>query len=246
MSSSINQDHMIDPPIVKKFKTNDGKIQTVTNTANIYISEHKVNRQRRGKTLDTSGKFSGCIVWFTGLSGAGKSTISMGVEEELVSRGISCYCLDGDNLRAGLCKDLTFSLEDRNENIRRAIEAAILLADSGQVVLCSLISPNREERRNARGLAKNAKLPFFEVYIDTPLEVCEERDTKGLYRKARNNEIKDFTGIHQEYEKPNKPELTLETVNRQVEACVNDVVQLLQSGVRNSKNTNRELILTFF
>ena len=172
-----------------------------------------------------------------GLSASGKSTISMGVEDELVSRGIACYCLDGDNLRAGLCKGLGFSLEDRKENIRRAIEAAKLQADGGTIVLCSLVSPMEEDRQNARQIATNANLPFFEVHVNTSIEDCIKRDPKKLYKKALAGEIKNFTGVGQSYEVPENPELSLSTVDpilgtpRAVEACVGEVIKLLKDEV---------------
>lgn len=213
--------------VSKRGRNNQGGVAT-SSSSNVFTAEHKVSRQKRGKTLDSGGKFRGCIVWFTGLSGAGKSTVAMGLEEILVSRGILCYCLDGDNMRAGLCKGLGFSPEDRRENIRRTVEVSKLLADSGQVVLCSLVSPFREDRQTARSIARHAKLPFLEVFVNTPLEECEKRDTKGLYKRARAGEIKGFTGIDQAYEKPEDPELSLYTVGRSVDETVQDVVNLLE------------------
>jgi len=235
LMSTIDESSPIIFPPAKKFKIVDGQSQPIQqNVSNISVVEHNVNRQRRGKTLDSSGRFRGCIVWFTGLSASGKSTISMGVEDELVSRGIACYCLDGDNLRAGLCKGLGFSLEDRKENIRRAIEAAKLQADGGTIVLCSLVSPMEEDRQNARQIATNANLPFFEVHVNTSIEDCIKRDPKKLYKKALAGEIKNFTGVGQSYEVPENPELSLSTVDpilgtpRAVEACVGEVIKLLK------------------
>ena len=197
--------------------------------SNVFVTEHKVSRAERGKVLDFAGKFRGCVVWFTGLSGAGKSTIAMGVENQLVSRGIQCYCLDGDNMRAGLNKGLGFQREDRQENIRRTAEVAKIVADSGQIVLCSLISPNEADRSMARMVMKTAKLPFFEVYVNTPVEECERRDTKGLYEKQRNTPF-GLIGVdkNQPYEAPVKPELDLNTVGRSVEETVNTVIKLLR------------------
>lgn len=197
--------------------------------SNVFVTEHKVSRAERGKVLDFAGKFRGCVVWFTGLSGAGKSTIAMGVENQLVSRGIQCYCLDGDNMRAGLNKGLGFQREDRQENIRRTAEVAKIVADSGQIVLCSLISPNEADRSMARMVMKAAKLPFFEVYVNTPVEECERRDTKGLYEKQRNTPF-GLIGVdkNQPYEAPVKPELDLNTVGRSVEETVNTVIKLLR------------------
>jgi 3'-phosphoadenosine 5'-phosphosulfate synthase len=164
--------------------------------------------------------------------------------------GMFCYCLDGDNMRAGLCKGLGFPPEDRKENIRRTIEVAKLIADSGQIVLCSLVSPYREDRKNARDLANQANLPFLEVFVNTPLEECERRDTKGLYKKARAGEIRGshymllvlpslqlhwyftgFTGIDQVYEEPEHPDLSLRTVGRSIEDSVGDVINMLIESV---------------
>ena len=196
---------------------------------NVFVTEHKVTREQRGKALDLDGKFRGCVVWFTGLSGAGKSTVAMGVENLLVSKGIQCYCLDGDNMRAGLNQGLGFTREDRKENIRRTAEAARIVADSGQVALCSLISPNKEDRYTARMIMKRAELPFFEVYVNTPVEECERRDTKGLYEKQRKKPF-GLIGVdkNQPYEAPIEPELSLKTVGRSIEETVNTVIQLLQ------------------
>ena len=225
--------------------------------SNVFVTEHKVSRAERGKVLDFAGKFRGCVVWFTGLSGAGKSTIAMGVENQLVSRGIQCYCLDGDNMRAGLNKGLGFQREDRQENIRRTAEVAKIVADSGQIVLCSLISPNEADRSMARMVMKAAKLPFFEVYVNTPVEECERRDTKGLYEKQRNTPF-GLIGVdkNQPYEAPVKPELDLNTVGRSVEETVNTVIKLLRdhdvipinlpaksSPLKNIKNGVDEIII---
>ena len=211
----------------KRLKMEDGDLGK--QGSNVFVTEHKVSRAERGKVLDFAGKFRGCVVWFTGLSGAGKSTIAMGVENQLVSRGIQCYCLDGDNMRAGLNKGLGFQREDRQENIRRTAEVAKIVADSGQIVLCSLISPNEADRSMARMVMKAAKLPFFEVYVNTPVEECERRDTKGLYEKQRNTPF-GLIGVdkNQPYEAPVKPELDLNTVGRSVEETVNTVIKLLR------------------
>lgn len=140
--------------------------------------------------------FRGCTVWLTGLSGAGKTSIAFQVEAFLVDRGIAAYGLDGDNVRTGLNRNLGFSKEDRTENIRRVAEVAKLFADSGQVCLCSFVSPFEEDRQMARQIHKESDLPFFEVFVDTPLTVCEARDTKGLYKKAREGAYSNFTKIH--------------------------------------------------
>uniref|UniRef100_A0A2K5DX02 3'-phosphoadenosine 5'-phosphosulfate synthase 1 n=1 Tax=Aotus nancymaae TaxID=37293 RepID=A0A2K5DX02_AOTNA len=163
-----------------------------------------------------------------GLSGAGKTTVSMALEEYLVCHGIPCYTLDGDNIRQGLNKNLGFSPEDREENVRRIAEVAKLFADAGLVCITSFISPYTQDRNNARQIHEGASLPFFEVFVDAPLHVCEQRDVKGLYKKARAGEIKGFTGIDSEYEKPEAPELVLKTDSCDVNDCVQQVVELLQ------------------
>lgn len=155
-----------------------------------------MSRAKRGQTLGSVRGFRGCTVWLTGLSGAGKTSIAFQLEAFLVERGIAAYGLDGDNVRTGLNCNLGFSKEDRTENIRRVAEVAKLFADSGQICLCSFVSPFEEDRRMARRVHKDFDLPFFEIFIDTPLNVCEARDTKGLYKKAREGTIKGFTGSH--------------------------------------------------
>ena len=160
----------------------------------------------------------GVVAWFTGLSGSGKSTIAAGVEAALVASGRLAYGVDGDNLRHGLNADLGFSDHDRRENIRRAGEVASLLADAGVIVLVSLISPFRSERDQVR--QKQPPGRFLEVFVDTPLEVCEARDPKGLYRRARAGQLPAFTGISSPYERPEAPELVLETAHLPLEQCV--------------------------
>ena len=155
--------------------------------------------------------FRGATVWLTGLSGSGKSTVAIAAERRLVAAGRPAYTLDGDNLRHGLNGDLGFSPEDRSENIRRAAEVARLFADAGVVALVPMISPYRNERDRARRLHLDAGLQFIEVYVATPLEVCEQRDPKGLYARARAGEIRGFTGIDDPYEPPVTPEVTLTT-----------------------------------
>lgn len=151
----------------------------------------------------------GATVWLTGLSGSGKSTIAVELERLLNAAGRPAYRLDGDNLRHGLNADLGFSAEDRDENVRRAGEVARLLADAGVVAIVALISPYRVGRDRVRAIHRESTLPFFEVYVDTPIEVCEERDVKGLYAKARTGELTGFTGIDDPYEPPAEPELVL-------------------------------------
>jgi bifunctional enzyme CysN/CysC len=177
----------------------------------------------------------GAILWFTGLSGSGKTTIANALERELTRRGMHSYQLDGDNLRFGLNRDLGFSEEDRKENIRRAGEAAVLFADSSTVVITSLISPFREDRDLVRELAREKQVAFLEVFVDAPLAVCEQRDPKGLYAKARKGEIAQFTGISSPYEAPSAPELTLQTETLKVEACVTAVIDALLPLVQPRK-----------
>lgn len=164
-----------------------------------------------------------CILWFTGLSGAGKSTVANALEQALHQRGYHTYLLDGDNVRHGLNKNLGFSAEDREENIRRIGEVAKLFVDGGTIVLTAFISPYRRDRELVRELVDEGE--FVEVFVDTPLDVCEDRDPKGLYKKARAGEIKGFTGIDDPYEAPDQPEITLHTDRKSIEESV---VQILE------------------
>lgn len=165
------------------------------------------------------------VLWFTGLSGAGKSTIAHATEERLHQLGCRTYVLDGDNVRHGLCGDLGFTVEDRHENIRRIGEMSKLFADAGIVTLTAFISPLRADRERVRRLVGT---DFLEIYCRCPVEVCEERDVKGLYRKARAGEIKDFTGISSPYEEPDNPELIIDSSRMAVEESVAAVLALLQ------------------
>lgn len=169
-------------------------------------------------------------LWFTGLSGSGKSTLATEVEAELVSRGVLAYVLDGDNVRFGLNSDLGFAPEDRTENIRRIGEVCRLMHDSGLVVLTAFISPYRSDRDRVRALHPVGG--FHEIHVDTPMEVCEERDVKGLYAKARAGELPDFSGISAPYEPPDTPELRIDTAGRDIAECVAGVLDhLVRSGV---------------
>jgi len=161
----------------------------------------------------------GCVVWFTGLSGSGKSTLSREVERELFARGFHAFLLDGDHLRRALNADLGFSPEDRSENIRRTAEVARLLAMSGQVTITAFISPYRKDREKARTIATASGCDFFEVFIDAPLAVCEARDPKGLYRRARAGEIRQFTGVDAPYEAPETPEIHVRTAEAGITDC---------------------------
>lgn len=169
------------------------------------------------------------VLWFTGLSGSGKSTVANAVESKLLSLGKHSYLLDGDNVRHGLNKDLGFSDDDRVENIRRIGEVAKLFVDSGAIVLTAFISPFIADREQVRDLMAEGQ--FLEVFIDTPLEVCEQRDPKGLYKKARAGEIKNFTGIDSKYEVPLSPEIHVKTAGKSVTECAEFVVaQLADKG----------------
>jgi adenylylsulfate kinase len=168
----------------------------------------------------------GATIWLTGLSGSGKSTIAVAVEAELVKRGRLAYVLDGDNVRHGLNKNLGFSPEDRTENIRRIAEVAKLFTDSGVLAFTSFISPYREDREAARALFDDGD--FVEVYVDADVATCEERDPKGLYKKARKGEIPEFTGISAPYEAPESPELVLDTARKGPEECVKALIAYLE------------------
>lgn len=169
----------------------------------------------------------GAVLWFTGLSGSGKSTIGHRVERMLIDRGAFAYVLDGDNVRHGLNSDLGFSAEDRTENIRRIGEVARLFADAGALVVSAFISPYRSDRDRIRG--RLAEGEFVEVFVDTPLEVCEARDPKGLYKKARAGEIQNFTGLDAPYEPPEKPEVHLRTAELTVDEAATQVVRYLEA-----------------
>ena len=171
----------------------------------------------------------GATVWFTGLSGSGKSSVAVEVERALVAAGRAAYLLDGDNVRHGLNADLGFSAADRTENIRRIGEVARLFADAGVVALVPVISPYRADRARARTIHEAVGLPFVEVYVDTPIEVCEARDPKGLYAKARAGEIRGFTGIDDPYEAPEHPDLRLTPTDGDAAAQAARVLALLPS-----------------
>ena len=188
---------------------------------NIVWHESSVDREARSKQR---GHHS-AILWFTGLSGSGKSTLANAVNVALFKNGYSTYVLDGDNIRHGLCKDLGFSDNDREENIRRIGEVSKLFLDAGIIVLTAFVSPFRIDRENARSLVKDQD--FIEIYCAADLTICEKRDTKGLYKKARKGDIKDFTGISSPYEKPQSPELQIDTGVMDIDKCVNVVINFL-------------------
>lgn len=172
---------------------------------------------------------SGATLWFTGLSGSGKSTVAVALERLLLEHNRPAYRLDGDNIRHGLNSDLGFSPDERRENIRRISEVSKLFTDSGMLTLVSFISPYREVRSEARRLHQEAGLRFIEVYVNTPLQICEDRDVKGLYQKARAGELSEFTGISAPYEPPLSPEITLDTSRGTAEDAANECLRFLQT-----------------
>jgi adenylylsulfate kinase len=191
---------------------------------NITWHEGHVTREERAGLL----KQKGATLWFTGLSGSGKSTIAFTLEHALVQRGHLAYVLDGDNIRHGLNKNLGFSAADREENIRRIGEVAKLFADCGVVTMTSFISPYRKDRDTVRALHVAAGVPFIEVHVNTPIATCEQRDPKGLYKKARAGELKGFTGIDDPYEPPLKPEMTLDATNTSPQEATVLLLQYLE------------------
>lgn len=191
-------------------------------SSNVVWHQSTVNRKRR----EDKNQHKSVVLWFTGLSGSGKSTLAHAVEEELYQLGLNTFVLDGDNVRHGLNKDLSFSDQDRKENIRRISEAAKLMLEAGIITLTAFISPFREEREMARSLMPHGD--FIEIHCYCPLEVCETRDVKGLYKRARNGEIKDFTGISSPYEAPVKPELKIDTNALSLKESAQKVISLLR------------------
>lgn len=190
---------------------------------NVVWHQHAVDKNLRAELKQQKP----AVLWFTGLSGAGKSTIAGAVETRLTQLGYHTYLLDGDNVRHGLCSDLGFSEQDRRENIRRIGELAKLMADAGLIVLTAFISPHRSERQMVRDLLPQGE--FIEVYVNTSLEVCEQRDPKGLYKKARAGEIVNFTGIDSAYEEPTTPEIDLpagdEDIDTLVDLCIAELAR---------------------
>lgn len=191
---------------------------------NIVWHEQSLTKEER---RNKSGHHS-AVLWFTGLSGSGKSTVANAAARRLFDLGVGTYVLDGDNIRHGLNKDLGFSDEARKENIRRIGEVSKLFVDSGQMVFTAFISPFREDRDTVRALLEDGE--FIEVFVDCPIEKCEERDPKGLYKKARAGEIPEFTGISSPYEAPEQPELVVNTDQYSVEECVDQIVDYLKQN----------------
>ena len=198
---------------------------------NVVWHHATVTRQRR----NTQNKHKSVVLWFTGLSGSGKSTLAHAVEEELHQIGCRTIVLDGDNMRHGLCKDLDFSDESRKENIRRIGEVAKLFIESGVITLTAFISPFKEERDKVRKLLANQDL--IEIYVKCPIGVCEARDVKGMYKKAKANEIKNFTGISSPYEAPESPDLIVDTDQETLDESVDKVLGvLINRGIINNEN----------
>ena len=190
-------------------------------TKNLYWYEPSVTVKERWKSYD----YKSCVIWFTGLSAAGKSTLANRLCSELHNRGAKSYVLDGDNVRHGLNKNLGFTPEDRKENIRRIGEVAKLFVDAGLIAMTAFISPYKEDRESARKLLKEEE--FIEVFVKCPLPVCEQRDPKGIYRKAKAGQINEFTGVSAPYEEPQNPEIVLETDKMSLDECIASLLDYL-------------------
>lgn len=197
---------------------------TEQKATNVHWHHGDITKEDRSKLT----KQQGLTLWFTGLSGSGKSTVAVALEKALYQRGHLSYRLDGDNIRLGINKNLGFSAEDRTENIRRIGEIAKLFADTGVIALSSFISPYCSDRDQVRKTHEEGNMPFIEVYIDCPLEEAEKRDPKGLYKKARAGEIKNFTGIDDPYEAPKSPEIHLKTAEMSLEDEVEAIIAYLE------------------
>lgn len=193
---------------------------------NITSHNFQVSREKREK----SNGHKSFLIWFTGLSGSGKSTIANVLETELNKKDIKTYILDGDNVRTGLTKDLGFSPEDRTENIRRIAEVSNLMIDAGLVVLSAFVSPYKKDREAIRNVVKDAN--FVEVFVNTSLEECERRDVKGLYKKARAGEIKNMTGVSAPYEAPDQPDVEIKTETETVEQAVNKIMKVIANKLK--------------
>lgn len=195
-------------------------------SSNITKHDYHISREERNSQNDHNS----FVIWFTGLSGSGKSTVANQLEKELFTNGIRTYSLDGDNIRSGLNKGLTFSLEDRRENNRRIAEVAKLFMDAGMVTITAFISPLREDREEAKKVIGQDN--FIEIFVNTPIEICEERDVKGLYKKARAGEIKNFTGISSPYEAPEYPAIEIRTEEETVEESVERIIKVLKEKLK--------------
>lgn len=193
---------------------------------NIIPHSHQVGRKDRERKSGHKSK----VIWFAGLSGSGKSTLASSLEHWLHTKGKNTYILDGDNIRTGLNNDLDFSDTSRKENIRRIAEVSKLFLDAGVIVLTAFISPFREDRRAAREVIGTDN--FIEVHVDCPLEVCESRDVKGLYKKAREGKIKDFTGIDSPFEIPENPDISVNTADHSLEDCLKELIEKIEPKIR--------------
>jgi|SRR5690554_492380 len=192
---------------------------------NLFEHWFNIKREDRSKLK----KHKPLLLWFTGLSGSGKSTVANAVEQALFSKGIHTYILDGDNVRKGINANLSFSPEDRTENIRRIGEIANLMLDAGIVVLAAFVSPYREDRENVKNIVGIAN--FVEIYVNTPLEECERRDVKGLYKKARKGEIENFTGVNAPYEVPLTPDIEIDTAQMNLDDCVTKITKEIREKI---------------
>ncbi|MGR7812782.1 adenylyl-sulfate kinase [Lacinutrix undariae] len=193
---------------------------------NIILHHYQVSKTDR----EDRNKHKSFLIWFTGLSGSGKSTIANIVEQELYKLNVKTYTLDGDNIRKGINSDLTFAPEDRTENIRRIAEISNLMVDAGVVVLAAFVSPYKKDRVNIKNIVKDDN--FVEVYINTSVEECERRDVKGLYKKARTGEIKNMTGISAPYEAPENPDIEIKTEEKSVEEAVHDIMNYIKPKLK--------------
>lgn len=192
----------------------------------IYPFQTKVSREQRDQLMNQKSK----LIWFTGLSGSGKSTLAVQLEAALHQQGFKTYLLDGDNIRAGLNKDLNFGAEAREENIRRIGEVAKLMVDAGLVVIASFISPFNRDRQKVKDLVDESN--YIEIFVDCPVEVCEARDVKGLYKKARAGEIKEFTGISSPYETPQNPDLIIKSAEQPIQESINLLLEKVLPRIR--------------
>ena len=193
---------------------------------NIYpLFDRLIRREEKERLLNQRSR----VIWFTGLSGSGKTTLAVALEKALFEKGFLCQILDGDNIRSGLNSNLGFSPEDRSENIRRIAEVAKLFINCGVICICAFVSPNEELRKLAGDIIGTED--FLEIYVSTPLEICESRDVKGLYSKARRGEVKEFTGISAPFEIPGKPFLTIDTTDKTVDECLDRLLAEILSYI---------------
>lgn len=193
---------------------------------NIFPTEQLLQRKHKERLL----RQRGLVIWFTGLSGSGKTTIATALEKDLAKKGFLTQVLDGDNVRTGICNNLGFSEADRTENIRRIAEVAKLFLDCGVVVICCFVSPTKAIRSQAKAII--GKKDFVEVFVNTPIEICEKRDVKGLYAKARKGQIKDFTGVNAPFEAPAKPDIELKAGKLSVKDCVKKISKSIKNKIK--------------